>query len=59
MPYAFYRDNQYCVSNTAQEAFEGRGSLVSTIPRNMRDVKVITSFNQTTGQFKYRQATAP
>ena len=62
MPYAFYKQTKnlgraYCIANGAQEAFEGRGSLCSELPSNMKDLKLITSFDKTTGTFKYTQVT--
>ena len=57
MPFACFKDNKYCISTSAAEAFEGRGSFCSRIPHNMKDVRLITSFNPTTGEVVYRQVT--
>ena len=64
MPYAYNREDQprerkYCIATTADNAVDGRGSLCSELPKEMKDLKLITSYHAITREVKFKQITQP
>lgn len=64
MPFAYMRNTEhhgpsYCIATCAQEAFEGRGALLKELPKDMKDLKLITYLSPSTGRVKFKQVTEP